>query len=566
MPKVIVCGAGIGGLTAAHELAKHGFQVTVYERNAELGGLARSRTLKHRGKAYPTEYSWRIYGVDYRNLFRILHEIPLREDASKSVYDRLVHVNDYIFPRIGASEAVLSRGDHAEALVGRIGYWELLKSLDIVFRCRTMSTARMDSMDRMKWKDICKHLSPEAKKFMVRMWGPVLGMDPDQMGFPVIARSVQIIIDALLGKVSGLYLMDRPTNEGWFDEWAAYLTTSYGVTFRTETEVEDMLVTNGRVSGVRFRDKRSGETTTDATDYVACGLPVEVVASMVGRNAVLASHDGFRGMSSLDRISKQVQLSVQLFLAEKLVYPAEGRIVLYLPDTPWALIIEPQDLVWGKTYCTDPRVKTVLSVGICQTNAPGLRHKKPFVECNEAEVEQEVWEQIVRSLEHSIIRTESGTPVDQVEIVLFYMWDSFRFDPKAKRIVIWEPKFNNNAGALAFQPNVRTGIPNLLFSTAYTKTDRFSYSMEAAAEAGTRAANAILEMENANGASYEPSVVFPFQIASRTLRPLVVLDRGLFRLGMPHASTATFGSSLALIALYALIVTTLIAVSIWWIV
>src|SRR5437773_2345920 len=39
--RVAVLGGGMAGLTAAHELAERGFQVTVYERNA-LGGKARS--------------------------------------------------------------------------------------------------------------------------------------------------------------------------------------------------------------------------------------------------------------------------------------------------------------------------------------------------------------------------------------------------------------------------------------------------------------------------------------------------------------------------------------------
>ena len=41
--KICVVGAGIGGLTAAHKLAKEGHEVHIYEQNAEVGGQARSR-------------------------------------------------------------------------------------------------------------------------------------------------------------------------------------------------------------------------------------------------------------------------------------------------------------------------------------------------------------------------------------------------------------------------------------------------------------------------------------------------------------------------------------------
>src|SRR5262245_21968894 len=40
-PTVAVFGGGVSGLTAAHELAERGFEVTVYERRA-WGGKARS--------------------------------------------------------------------------------------------------------------------------------------------------------------------------------------------------------------------------------------------------------------------------------------------------------------------------------------------------------------------------------------------------------------------------------------------------------------------------------------------------------------------------------------------
>jgi uncharacterized protein with NAD-binding domain and iron-sulfur cluster len=38
---VAILGRGMARLSAAHELAERGFAVTVYERNAALGGKAR---------------------------------------------------------------------------------------------------------------------------------------------------------------------------------------------------------------------------------------------------------------------------------------------------------------------------------------------------------------------------------------------------------------------------------------------------------------------------------------------------------------------------------------------
>ena len=40
MPSVAIFGAGVAGLTVAHELRDRGFDVTVYEADATVGGKA----------------------------------------------------------------------------------------------------------------------------------------------------------------------------------------------------------------------------------------------------------------------------------------------------------------------------------------------------------------------------------------------------------------------------------------------------------------------------------------------------------------------------------------------
>ena len=54
--KVIIIGGGIGGLATANLLQKAGYSVHVYEKNAQLGGRAGSRTIN--GFRYDTGPSW----------------------------------------------------------------------------------------------------------------------------------------------------------------------------------------------------------------------------------------------------------------------------------------------------------------------------------------------------------------------------------------------------------------------------------------------------------------------------------------------------------------------------
>lgn len=546
-PTVVICGAGIGGLTAAHELARRGCKVVVYERNDIVGGLARSSYLKRGNKKYPTEYSWRIYGTGYKNLLRVLKEIPLRKDAKKTVFDNLIRVSTYIFPRFNRPAVVFPGAQSSATIKDGFSAGDRRLVMEKIFFCLTMSRERMDSMNSLKWKDFCADMSSDAQKFVVQLWGPILGMDTTRMSFSVVARMVGVLLGGFTGALTGFYLLKKPTNDGWFDEWTNFLEKKRGVVIRTGCEVLDFVLKDNAISGVRVKNIKTGDEYEDRADFTVIAMSVETVAKIVSQNKRLAALQEFKNIIALADNARQVQLSVQIFLDKKPVYPTDKKLVLYLPDTPWALIIEPQALVWGTAYSTDPRVKSVLSVGICQTDWPGILHGKPFVDCTPKEIEDEVWAQILASYEFSGIKNEDGSPLCRGNQILFYMWDSFSFNPKTEKMTVWEPKFSNNADAEQFQPETKTSLQNAVFAAGYAKTDRFIYSMESAVEAGVRAANEIIKKTKIDA---RPSRIFPLKKTPGILLPLVYLDALLFKAGLPHLGTA-LKSSIGLVFLYA---------------
>ncbi|MEK6809685.1 MAG: FAD-dependent oxidoreductase [Nanoarchaeota archaeon] len=552
-PKVIICGAGIGGLTVAHELSKRNFDVTVYERNDIVGGLARSSYHTEKNKKYPTEYSWRVYGNNYKNLLRVLKEIPLHNHKKQSVLNNLVKVCTYIFPRFGKEEVIVSRGNNKSKLMKDFKTRDFFKIINKILYCLTLSTSRADSLDHIKWKDYCRDLSPEAKKFMVQLWGPVLGMDTTHMSFPVVSRMVGILLGGFVHYPSCLYLLDKPTNEGWFDEWTHYLQNTNRVKIKTNCRIVDFKMKDGEIDYVLVEDGGENKIIKDAADYYVCALPIESIAKIVSDNAQFSAVPTLKNTVKLAEKCRQIQLSVQIFLDQKIIYPSKEKIILYLPDTPWSLIIEPQDIVWGRTYCTDKNVKTVLSVGICQTDQPGILYHKPFIKCSKDEIKKEVWSQILRSYRFSSIAIKNKDKLDKANIVLFYMWDSFYFDDKKKEIDVWEPKFSNNIDSLRYQPDHATEIPNFLFATGYTKTKRYIYSMESAAEAGTLCANEIIGRYNQkSGKSLPLTKIYPYFGSTLFLKPLILIDALLYKLGLPHLSRLTF-NSVFLVAAYVLI-------------
>src|SRR3954453_23751217 len=82
---VAVFGAGIAGLSAAHEFARLGYKVSVYEADCEAGGFFRSDRLA-KPSNLPTEYSWHGMGPWYHNVFDLMKQIPF--DETGSVYEK----------------------------------------------------------------------------------------------------------------------------------------------------------------------------------------------------------------------------------------------------------------------------------------------------------------------------------------------------------------------------------------------------------------------------------------------------------------------------------------------
>jgi predicted NAD/FAD-dependent oxidoreductase len=77
MPEVIIAGAGLAGLSAAHRLLEQGFDVTLFEANDFLGGKLGARRDPHTGDFY--EHSFHMYLNWYHNFWRVMDEIGARQ-------------------------------------------------------------------------------------------------------------------------------------------------------------------------------------------------------------------------------------------------------------------------------------------------------------------------------------------------------------------------------------------------------------------------------------------------------------------------------------------------------
>ena len=101
--RVVVLGAGVGGLTVAHELAERGFQVTVYEQMWVPGGKARSLVDPNTGQNgrhdLPGEHGFRFFPTFYRHVIDTMWRIPC--EANRKVGHHLVSATNALLARAG---------------------------------------------------------------------------------------------------------------------------------------------------------------------------------------------------------------------------------------------------------------------------------------------------------------------------------------------------------------------------------------------------------------------------------------------------------------------------------
>ena len=256
--------------------------------------------------------------------------------------------------------------------------------------------------------------------------------------------------------------MNGPTNDAWFNHWKIYLE-SKNVSFHLNSEILEIQSDGNEVKSVILEN---GETIVG--DIFFCSLPVEQVAKM--------SSIKIPGISELAKRGHQLMVAIQLYFDKKINIPIKNT-AMYIPDSPWQLVIEPQGSIWNKSYSD---TADFWSVGLCDHIRPGNLIKKPFIRCSHKEIQKEVW--------HQILESELGKylDLDKISILDSNVWDTYKYNGNS--IETNEPKFSTNKGTYFLRPTNKTEYKNLYFATGYTQTQTDMFEMESAAESGKRAA------------------------------------------------------------------------------
>lgn len=495
--KVCILGAGVGGLSAAHELIKKNYEVEVYERNPIPGGQARSDTITlyqpSSGKGH-SEYCWHVVGRGYHHLLSILKEIPSVQEGNVSHH--LKPMTQFYYARenghfsVENGNSFVSQGDlikiyqgirNAGGEVRMNDLWILVK-MWLIANCGC--NKRIEDYDNQLWSDVVDGLSNEMKKWIVDSPSIYLGMDIDKLSAELMLHMLKTTTSTDLGDYD-FYSFNGPANQVWFRPWVEYLKEQ-GVKFYFNCEVKNINVINDKISNVQVQHENSNNVTTLFADYYVNGLSIEGFAKCLDTtNEIYLTKQ-----KKLAIYSRQIQTQVLYYF--DLPFDIDEPTIVVLPDTPWCLMFRHEGALWNLTK------GDLLSVGIGIWSRKGIYHDKIASECTRQELAEEVWAQLRNNpglLDN--MKFEGGSRLRTVkDLPDWNIWFSYTYDydmsTGQRGIDTWEPKFSNNQGTLALRPEIKDDtISNLLHATAYAKTDANIFCMESAAEAGRRAANFI---------------------------------------------------------------------------
>ncbi|MEV0381563.1 FAD-dependent oxidoreductase [Nonomuraea sp. NPDC050643] len=536
---VAIFGAGMGGLSAAHELAERGFQVTVYERKA-LGGKSRSIPVPGTGAGgrqdLPGEHGFRFFPGFYQNLPDTMSRIPY---GSGTVRGNLVPASLEVIAYKGKELRVPVPGSVGGVLTHEAIRAYLRSALTAVttvpltqiefFVSKLVAFVtsgprrRLGQWENMSFADFIKAdvMSQEYRELLVHLFtASLVAAQPDKAN----TRTMGLMFEALVYSALGLgpygppdQVLNGPSNDVWLTPWIGHLG-SLGVQFKLGWTATGFDYSGGRITGVRVSDP-SGATGTVTADHYVAALPVERLQPLL-TSAMKAADPALARLSLLET---DWMNGVMIYLKEPRPI-AHGHLIY--AGTPWALTSISQAQFWSGDFAArygDGTVTDCLSLDLSDWNTPGVLFGKTAKQCTRPQIVQEVLAQVRAAL-------PGGAALLPDSIVRSWFVDTAITGEGTPAVANDEPLLINTPSSWTNRPGATTRIPNLFLAADYVRNSINLATMEGGNEAGRMAANGILD---AAGSSASRARLFELYLP-REFQPLYNTDDARYLLGLPN--------------------------------
>jgi uncharacterized protein with NAD-binding domain and iron-sulfur cluster len=496
MKSVVIFGAGIAGLSAAHELVKLGYAVSVYEATDRPGGFFRSSRLSQDNM--PSEYSWHGMGPWYHNTFDLMRQIPFSEKGP--IYDLALSrpIDFGIFPDTDKAQ-FYEKGHKSIPKMFRMSKWEFIKWSYLMFKTWTSNNRSKITYAKLNaaqaWKPLLKD---KAYKTWRSCFGPWIGSDWSRVSLHTTGDFFRKQLTTkpthqhkadqdgpawTQGAGDGWLLLKGPSSEYWFNPWVKYLKEK-GVKFYWEKALTKL-----EFDGANISFAFCGEDKIHGDIYILAMNPF-ITADILSQTPLLEKQEELKLFKPLVQDGPHTQVSFRLAFSEAIKLPRK-RTAVVVSDSEFNLTLFAEEQVWDKDVDLGQNIKSLWTGTSCISSVPGRIYHKPVNNCTKEEFVEEVKAQIMScgALDELIKEANNGKGLKEFPIIEIEVWHEWTFSSEGIKPL--QPKWVNTTNTQPYMPSQNTPVANLFLAGAHTRTQAQVWSIEGAVESGRRAANAI---------------------------------------------------------------------------
>lgn len=516
-PKVLVIGAGIAGLTVAHELQRTGkFEIEVIEKRPKAGGKARTEWAEHTFR----EHSMRILPGSYVCMHQVLEEI---ETPHGRAIDRLRPVTilfEHHTER--GTEHTEVRGDYST----RGGFFKYVRdALRLLWFLKRAGVSLRD-LTVFLYKVFSVLWTPERKvisEISRLSFSHYVSGNRVSGGFErVIFRIAEILVAAksyasagvvtrtllewfVTPLLRGKYVrrqvseFDSSTSGALIDPWANWLEQQ-GVKFRFGVSVTEIKAHAGRIVEVKTRCGDSSEEVK--ADAYILAVQHNVADALLDDSLMRYIPDLFE----FPRLGEEWAHSVQFHIKNLPDRLRElGSRSVAVVDSPWSIGYK---IYSNETFRADDwqagelgESEAVLTATISNSKRSGVVHHLPMLRCTREQILEEVLTQTrlgdVLSIDSGELGLDldvrRGDDIDENSPEFAGHAITAIGTPDNRVFVSDSLMYIRLPGNLDIEPHNATGIFNLFLAGEYTRTNYRIPTMEKSCESGKRCAQEILK-------------------------------------------------------------------------
>jgi len=530
--KVIIFGAGISGLTTAHELINKGFDVTIYEKTSDIGGFAIS---KRDSSGMPTEHSWRGYAPFYENFFNLVKTIPY--DDKTTVYEQLTRPIDFILPKDDLKKR--------KSLKPSFSFFDVIILAYFGLKVLT-SNLRNNYYSKINFSNLLTNiLSEGGKDYILKMLGPGLGFDQYITSLFHAMLFVQLQMtdhshkhkfkhthghehteeEWVHSSFDNWHVMRQPTNESWFNPWVKYLKQK-GL----------KIIFNQSLYKININQKEVVSCSLDNGEKVIGDYYVFAINPFY-LDQIIDGTPELKKDNELNKIKKLVQdgpndmIGFRIAFDESINLPNDNTVIAF-PDSEFNITLYPQERLFDSDVYLGQNIKGLWSGTVCSANFPGKLYGKPANKLSKQELKNEILHQIYRCEQlKDVVKRFNNKKLEDFNIINLEIWHEWKFGQSGEKVKNNNPKWVNTTNTYQYRPNQKTSFNNLFLSGAHTKVSVNIWSMEGAVESGKITAREISKLDSIWLYTHKKPLIFKI---------ISYIDDLLYILKLPNIVDSTF--------------------------